>query len=45
MRRGSLIQLVALGVVFGVIAALVAVLVPWLPDPAGREAERIDFVF
>ena len=45
MRRGSLIQLVALGVVFGVLAALVAVLVPWLPDSAGKEADRIDFVF
>ena len=45
MRRGSLIQLVAFGVVFGVLAALVALLVPWLPDSAGKEADRIDFVF
>lgn len=45
MRRGSLIQLVGLGVVFGVLASLVALLVPWLPDSAGKEAERIEFVF
>lgn len=45
MRRGSLIQLVAIGLVAGGIGSAVAVLVPWLPTPAGREAGRIDFVF
>jgi cytochrome c oxidase subunit II len=45
VRRGSLIQLVAMGVVFGAVASLVALLVPWLPDSAGKEADRIDFVF
>jgi len=40
-----LIQLVGLGVAFGVLASLVALLVPWLPDSAGKEAERIEFVF
>jgi cytochrome c oxidase subunit 2 len=39
------IQLVAMGVAFGVLASLVALLVPWLPEPAGKEADRIDFVF
>jgi len=39
------IQLVAMGAVFGAIASAVALLVPWLPDSAGKEADRIDFVF
>ncbi len=38
-----MIQLVAMAVVFGVLASLVALLVPWLPDSAGKEADRIDF--
>jgi cytochrome c oxidase subunit 2 len=45
VRRGSVAQLVAIGIVCGGVAALVAVLVPWLPDPASRQAGRIDFVF
>jgi cytochrome c oxidase subunit 2 len=45
VRRGSLIQLVAMGVVFGVLASLVGLLIPWLPEPAGKEAERIEFTF
>jgi cytochrome c oxidase subunit II len=39
------IQLVAMGVLFGAVASAVALLVPWLPDSAGKEADRIDFVF
>ncbi len=45
MRRGSIASLVGIGVVAGGIAAAVAVLLPWLPTPASREAGRIDFVF
>ncbi|HVS86514.1 MAG TPA: cytochrome c oxidase subunit II [Gaiellaceae bacterium] len=45
MRRGSILSLFALGVVAGGIAAAVALLFPWLPSPASREAGRIDFVF
>ena len=45
MRRGSIVQLVAIGVVCGAGAALVALLIPWLPAPASRQAGRIDFVF
>ena len=45
MRRGSIFQLVGLGVVFGAGAAAVALLVPWLPDPASKQADRIDFLF
>ena len=45
MRRGSIVALVGLGAVAGGIAAAVALLLPWLPTPAAREAGRIDFVF
>jgi cytochrome c oxidase subunit II len=45
VRRGSIVQLVAIGVVCGVGAALVALLIPWLPHAASRQAGRIDFVF
>jgi cytochrome c oxidase subunit II len=45
VRRGSVAQLVAIGIVCGGVAALVAILIPWLPDPASRQAGRIDFVF
>jgi cytochrome c oxidase subunit II len=45
VRRGSIFQLVGLGVVFGACAAAVALLVPWLPDPASEQADRIDFLF
>jgi cytochrome c oxidase subunit 2 len=45
VRRGSVAQLVAIGIVCGGGAALVALLIPWLPDPASRQAGRIDFVF
>jgi cytochrome c oxidase subunit II len=45
VRRGSVAQLVAIGIVCGGGATLVALLIPWLPDPASRQAGRIDFVF
>ena len=45
MRRGSIVQLVAIGVLCGAGATAVALLVPWLPDPASKQADRIDFVF
>ncbi|HSX21301.1 MAG TPA: cytochrome c oxidase subunit II [Gaiellaceae bacterium] len=45
MRRGSIAQLVGIGLVAGGIATAVAVFLPWLPKPASREAGRIDFVF
>jgi cytochrome c oxidase subunit II len=45
MRRGSIASLLGIGVVAGAIAAAVAIFVPWLPQPASREASRIDFVF
>ena len=45
MRRGSILQLVLIGLIAGAIATVVAVAVPWLPDPASKQAERIDFVY
>jgi cytochrome c oxidase subunit 2 len=45
VRRGSIVQLVVLGMLFGGGAAAVALLIPWLPDPASEQADRIDFVF
>ena len=45
MRRGSLVQLIALGVVFGAAATLVALLVPWLPPVASKERDGIDLVY
>jgi cytochrome c oxidase subunit II len=51
VRRGSIVQLIVIGVLAGAVASAVA-LVPghlgipaWLPNPASREAGRIHFVF
>src|SRR6184192_3987857 len=45
MRRGPILALLGIGTLAGGVAAAVAVLLPWLPTPAAREAGRIDFVF
>ena len=45
MRRGAIVRLVTLGVVLGLAATAVAIFVPWLPDQASEQGERIDFVF
>ncbi len=45
MRRGSILRMVTIGVVAGVVTALVAVLVPWLPTSASEEMDRIEAVF
>jgi cytochrome c oxidase subunit 2 len=45
VRRGSLVRVVAIGVVVGIAATFVAILVPWLPERASEEGKRIDFVF
>ena len=45
MRRGSIIQLTAIGLVAGAICTVVALAIPWLPVSAGKEADRIHFVF
>jgi cytochrome c oxidase subunit II len=45
VRRGSLVQLGLFGLLAGAIAACVAVFIPWMPHWAGKEADRIGFVF
>jgi cytochrome c oxidase subunit II len=45
VRRGSIVQLIVIGVLAGGIASAVAVIPGWLPEPASREAGRIHFVF
>jgi cytochrome c oxidase subunit II len=45
VRRGSIVQLIVIGVLAGAIASAVARTPNWLPGSASREAGRIDFVF
>jgi cytochrome c oxidase subunit 2 len=45
VRRGSVLQLAGIAVVAAAIASLIAYFVPWLPEPAGKEAGRIHFVY
>ena len=45
MRRGSIIQLTAIGLVAGAICTAVALAIPWLPVAGGEEAGRIHFVY
>jgi cytochrome c oxidase subunit II len=45
VRRGVLVRLVAVGVAAAAVTSAVAFFVPWLPTPASKQADRIDFVF
>src|SRR5918993_2630661 len=45
VRRGSIVRITIYGVLAGVLASLVAVLVPWLPTSASEEMDRIEFTF
>jgi cytochrome c oxidase subunit 2 len=45
VRRGSIVRIVIYGVLAGIVASLIAVLVPWLPTSASEEMDRIEFVF
>jgi cytochrome c oxidase subunit 2 len=45
VRRGSIIQLTAIGLVAGAICTAVALAIPWLPVAGGQEAGRIHFVY
>lgn len=45
MRAGSLIRVLLLALLLAAAATAVAIFIPWLPDNASREGERIDFVF
>ena len=45
MRRGSIVRITIYGVLAGIAASAVAVLVPWLPTSASEEMDRIEFTF
>jgi cytochrome c oxidase subunit II len=45
VRRGSIYQLVTIGVLIGGAVSAVALLIPWLPPSASVERDRIDVVF
>jgi cytochrome c oxidase subunit 2 len=45
VRRGVLVRVVAVGLAAAAVTFAVAFFVPWLPTPASKEADRIDFVF
>jgi cytochrome c oxidase subunit II len=44
VRRGSIVQLILIGVLAGAIASAVALIPNWIPPSASKEAGRIDFV-
>ena len=45
MRRGAVVWLVAVALGASAIALAIAFFIPWLPDSASEESERIAFVF
>jgi cytochrome c oxidase subunit II len=45
VRRGSLVQLIVIGVLIGGAVSAVALLIPWLPPSASVQRGRIDVVF
>ena len=45
MRRGAIVRILGLGIVITVLVGLVAVLIPWLPDPASEQMRRIEDVY
>ncbi len=45
MRRGAIVRILGLGIVITILVGLVAVLIPWLPDPASEQMKRIEDVY
>jgi cytochrome c oxidase subunit 2 len=45
MRRGAILQMLLIALVAAAAGTAIAIFVPWLPRPASKEADRIDFVF
>jgi cytochrome c oxidase subunit II len=45
VRKGALVRLAVVGLVAGAAAVAVALFVPWLPETASEERDRIDVVF
>ena len=45
MRRRAVVQMVLIALVAGVATGAVAYLIPWLPEQASKEADRIDAAY
>jgi cytochrome c oxidase subunit II len=45
VRAGPLIRVLLVALLLAAAATAVAIFIPWLPDQASKEGERIDFVF
>jgi cytochrome c oxidase subunit II len=45
VRAGPLIRVLLVALLLAAAATAVAIFIPWLPEQASREGERIDFVF
>jgi cytochrome c oxidase subunit 2 len=45
VRRGAIVRITLIGVVVAIITSLVAILIPWLPDPASKQMDRIEFAY
>jgi cytochrome c oxidase subunit 2 len=45
VRRGAILQLTLLALVAAAITTAVAVVIPWMPEQASKEAQRINFTF
>ena len=45
IRRAALVKMIVVAALAALVATLVAVLIPWLPDPASEEMDRIVFVY
>jgi cytochrome c oxidase subunit 2 len=45
VRRGAIVRITLIGVVVAIIVSLVAILIPWLPDPASKKMDRIEFAY
>ncbi len=45
MRRGAIVRIAGLGIILTILVGLVAVLIPWLPDSASKQMDRIVFTY
>ena len=45
VRRGAIVRIALIGVFIAIICTLVAVLIPWLPDSASKQMDRIEFIY
>jgi cytochrome c oxidase subunit 2 len=45
VRRGSIVQMVVIGILSGAIATAIALAIPWMPVTASEQADRIEFTY